>query len=133
MFYKSITKCTYCPEYDVYEPVYGTENSVPLKRLNPTQFTVDTPPPSIRQILYSIFLDAINVLDINNLFGYTYSRYYSEREEIQSYFWGRMVVVGVEVILWLGIRFVYDFNSLVLQSVSELKSSSMICYVFILR
>jgi len=39
-------------------------------------------------------------LDINNLFGYTYSRDYSEREEIQSYFGRRTVVFGVAVNLW---------------------------------
>jgi hypothetical protein len=43
------------------------------------------------------YFEAINVLDINNLFGYTYSRDYSERDEIQSYFGRRTVVVRVAV------------------------------------
>jgi hypothetical protein len=46
------------------------------------------------QVLY---LEAINVLNMIKLFGYTYIRVYSKREEIQSYFGRRTMVFRVAV------------------------------------
>jgi hypothetical protein len=43
------------------------------------------------------YLEAINVLNINNLFGYAYSHDYSEREAVRSYFGRRTVVLGIAV------------------------------------
>jgi len=87
----------YREEYDVYEPVYGPKNSERYDNFR----RLDLRFMYFRQLFgryFTVFyLEAINVLDINNLFGYTFSRDYSEREEIQSYFGRRTVVFGVAV------------------------------------
>ncbi len=92
-----VTGSVYREEYDVYEPVYGPKNS---ERYNNFR-RLDLRFMYFRQLFgryFTVFfLEAINVLDINNLFGYTFSRDYSEREEIQSYFGRRTVVFGVAV------------------------------------
>jgi hypothetical protein len=76
----------------MYEPVYGAENSERYRNF----IRLDAWLMNFRQMFgryFTVFfLEAINILDINNLFGYTYSRDYSEREEIQSYFGRRTVV-----------------------------------------
>jgi vitamin B12 transporter len=83
--------------YDVYEPVYGPRNSERYDNFR----RLDLRFMYFRQLFgryFTVFyFEAINVLDINNLFGYTHSRDYSKREEIQSYFGRRTVVFGVAV------------------------------------
>ena len=92
--YSPIAGSTYYPEQDLYEPVYGEDNSARY----PNYKRVDLRLTHMNQLfgkLFTIFyVEALNILDIDNLFGYTYTRDYSEQQKIRSYFGKRTIVVG---------------------------------------
>jgi vitamin B12 transporter len=92
-----VTGAVYREEYDVYEPVYGPKNSDRYDNFRRLDFRFMYFRQLFGRFFTVFYLEAINVLNINNLFGYTYSRDYSERDEIQSYFGRRTVVFGVAV------------------------------------
>jgi|GEM_PF-2735001 len=87
----------YREQYDVYEPVYGIKNSERYDNFRRLDLRFMYFRQLFGRYFTVFFFEAINVLNINNLFGYTFSRDYSEREEIQSYFGRRTVVFGVAV------------------------------------
>jgi vitamin B12 transporter len=95
--YTPVVGSEYRPVYNIYEPLYGAKNSGRYDDFR----RLDARLMYFHQLFgrYStvFYLEAINVLNINNLFGYTYSSDYSEREVIQSYFGRRTVVLGVSV------------------------------------
>ena len=90
--YTPVEGTVYHKDHGIYEPVYSAKNSARYRDFRLMRF---------RQMFGTYFtsfvLKAINILDINNLFGYTYSRDSSEWQEIKSYFGRRTVVLGVAV------------------------------------
>ena len=85
------------PEYDRYESICRQEYSVRCENFH----LLDLRLIHLLQMFCRYFtvldFDAINVLNINNVFCYIYLRDYSDREEIQSYLGRRTVVFGVAV------------------------------------
>jgi hypothetical protein len=84
------------PTNNLFEPIYGLTNSSrypDYKRLD------------IRLTYFDQFFDypvvayveGLNILNINNIFGYTYTPDYAERQDIKSYFGRRMVVIGAMI------------------------------------
>ncbi|MDH3252961.1 MAG: hypothetical protein OEM41_09235, partial [Ignavibacteria bacterium] len=45
----------------------------------------------------AFYVEGLNILNIENMFGYNYSSDYSERKEIRSYFGRRLLVLGMQV------------------------------------
>ena len=95
--YTPVESSIYYPAQDIYEPVYGANNSArypDYKRLDVRLTHMNL----LFGKLFAIFyVEALNILDINNLHGYTYNRDYTKQHEIKSYFGRRTIVVGTVV------------------------------------
>ncbi len=92
-----VENSVYHTDFSVYEPIYGLDNSERYPdyvRLD-LRFT----------FLYNLFdkwftvfyLEGLNILNVNNIFDYSYSFDYSERQNVRSYFGRRMLVFGTLV------------------------------------
>lgn len=92
-----VTGTTYHANEDVYEPLYGAKNSerYPTYRRLDLRLTYLT--QLFGQYFSAIFLEGLNILNIENIFGYHYSRDYTQRSPNPSYFGRRMLVLGCTV------------------------------------
>ena len=92
--YSPVAGSIYHEEVNLYEPVYTKDNSARY----PDYKRLDLRVTHLNQFfdnLFAVFyVEALNILDIENLFGYTYSADYTEQEKIRSYFGKRTIVVG---------------------------------------
>lgn len=93
--YTPIIGATYVNDLGIYEPIDGEINSSRYPDYKRLDLRI-THLKAISKDIFSIFyLEGINVLDIDNLFGYTYSKDYSEQQKIRSYFGRRTIVLGM--------------------------------------
>ncbi|NNJ53341.1 MAG: TonB-dependent receptor [Ignavibacteriaceae bacterium] len=92
-----VVNSNYIPELDVFEPVYGNDNS----DRHPTYQRLDIRLTYLTQFFDNYFtvlyVEGLNILDINNIFGYSYNRDYTQRFKVDSYFGRRTVVFGFQV------------------------------------
>ena len=92
--YTPIVGSTLIHESNIYEPVYGKDNSARY----PDYKRLDLRITHLNQLFGKIFtvfyLEALNILDINNLFGFSYNRDYTEQHRVKSYFGRRTIVFG---------------------------------------
>lgn len=82
----------------VYEPLYGGKNSARL----PDYHRLDLRLTYLTQVLERftvVYMECLNILGIENMFGYTYSRDYAEKIPMTSFFGRRTVVVGFQITL----------------------------------
>jgi hypothetical protein len=81
----------------IYQPKYGIDNSERFPNYHRLDFRI-THLNQIFKMFYTVFyIEALNILDITNLFGYSYSPDYSERYRIKSYFGRRTIVLGTQI------------------------------------
>lgn len=92
-----ITGSNYNATYGYYEPVEGETNSAryPSYRRIDVRLTYFT--NIFEKYRLIIFMEGLNILNLNNIFGYSYSPDYSKSQDIKSYFGRRMVVVGINL------------------------------------
>lgn len=92
-----IVSSTYNSAKEYYEPVYGVTNSDRF----PTYQRFDVRLTHFNMLFdkFSIiaYMEGLNILNLENIFGYSYSDDYSHRKEIVSYFGRRTVVFGIQV------------------------------------
>lgn len=92
--YSPITGSVYHQEINLYEPLYGKDNSSRY----PDYKRLDIRLTYLNQIFKNLstifYIEGLNILDIKNLFDYTYNRDYSCQQRIESYFGRRTIVVG---------------------------------------
>lgn len=92
--YTPIISSHYRNDMNIYEPIYASTNSSRY----PDYKRVDVRLTYFNQLFGSIpfvaYMEGLNIMNFNNIFGYTYSVDYSEKKEIQSYFGQRMLVFG---------------------------------------
>ena len=92
--YTPVVGSVYHSSINIYEPVYGKTNSArypDYKRLDIRLNHIDR----IFGNLFGVFyMEGINILNIDNLFGYSYTPDYSEQQKIKSYFGRRTIVFG---------------------------------------
>ena len=92
-----IKSSNYIPDLDIFEPVYGKDNSDRY----PTYQRLDIRLTYLTQLFNNYFavlyVEGLNILDINNIFGYSYSKDYSNRYKVDSYFGRRTIVFGFQV------------------------------------
>jgi len=81
----------------IYQPVYGLKNTDRY----PTYRRLDLRLTYLTQLFNNYFtvfyVEGLNILNINNIFGYSYDRDYSQRYNIDSYFGRRTIVFGFQV------------------------------------
>ncbi len=97
MPYTPIVGSVYVPDLKVYEPVDGPSFS----QRYPDYRRLDVRLTRIARLFnryFTVFyVEGLNVLDIHNIFSYTYSRDYSQKTGVESFFGRRMVVVGMQL------------------------------------
>jgi carboxypeptidase-like protein len=85
------------PDLSIYEPVYGNKNSARY----PTYQRLDLRLTYLTRLFddyFTVFyVEGLNILDINNIFGYSYNADYSRRLSVDSYFGKRTIVVGTRL------------------------------------
>ncbi len=95
--YTPIISSHYRNDINIYEPIYTPTNSSRY----PNYKRVDVRLTYFNQLFGSVpfiaYMEGLNIMNFNNIFGYTYSTDYSEKKEIQSYFGQRMLVFGFMV------------------------------------
>ncbi|MEE9430952.1 MAG: hypothetical protein V3V16_07935 [Melioribacteraceae bacterium] len=92
-----ITSSTYRELQKIYEPVYGLDNSDRYPDYQRLDFRVTHLSQLFGKYFTVFYLEALNVLNINNLFGYTYNQDYTERTVVKSYFGRRTIVLGMQI------------------------------------
>ena len=92
-----VINSNYIPDLEIFEPVYGNDNS----DRHPTYQRLDIRLTYLTQLFNNYFtvlyVEGLNILDINNVFGYSYNRDYSQRFRVDSYFGRRTIVFGFQV------------------------------------
>lgn len=92
-----IESSEYLADRKIYEPLYGANNS----ERYPDYKRVDLRVTHLNQLFgkyFAVFyLEGLNILNINNLFGYTYSTDYKQKEKVLSYFGRRTIVIGTSI------------------------------------
>jgi len=87
----------FIPALGIYEPVYGNKNSARF----PTYQRLDLRLTYLTRLFdkyFTVFyLEDLNILDINNIFGYSYNTDYTKRFNVDSYFGKRTIVVGTRL------------------------------------
>ena len=95
--YTPVIGSVYHPNVDIYEPVDGKTNSARY----PDYKRLDVRLTHINRLFGNVFgvfyMEGINILNIDNLFGYTYSSDYSNQQRIKSYFGRRTIVFGTTI------------------------------------
>lgn len=83
--------------YNLYEPIYAQKNS----DRHPTYKRLDLRITHFNQLFgrYNtiLYLEGLNIINIKNIFGYTYNEDYSKRSAIKSYFGRRTIVIGASI------------------------------------
>ena len=103
--YKYATGRPYTPVLDsklnplsnIYEPVYGLDNSDRFPNYQRLDFRVTHLNQLFKKYFAVFYIEALNILDITNLFGYSYNPDYSERFKVKSYFGRRTIVLGAQI------------------------------------
>lgn len=95
--FTDVVSSIYHSQQMVFEPVYAPTNSSRF----PDYKRIDLRLNYFDQILNNyplvVYLEALNILNFKNIFGYSYSDDYREKRTIQSYFGQRMIVLGFNI------------------------------------
>jgi hypothetical protein len=97
--YTPVISSIYINTYNIYKPVYAATNSSrypDYKRFDLRWTYFDQ---LLHKYPFIVYIEGLNILNFKNLFGYSYSRDYKERKEIESYFGRRILVFGFTVTL----------------------------------
>ncbi len=92
--YTPINGSVFHTENNLYKPVYGVDNSARFPDYKRLDVRLTHLNQLFRDIFAIIYVEGLNILNINNLFGFTYNRDYSEKQRVRSYFGRRTIVVG---------------------------------------
>jgi hypothetical protein len=97
--YTPIASSQYRNDLKIYEPVYAPTNS----NRYPDYKRVDVRLTYFNHLFGNVpfvaYMEGLNIMNFQNIFGYSYSADYSTKREIQSYFGQRMLVFGFMVTL----------------------------------
>ena len=92
-----VRSSSYNSDFDVYEPVYEITNSERYPDYKRLDFRLTHFNQIFGENNTIVYLEALNILNIKNIFGYSYTPDYSERKNISSYFGRRTIVLGMSV------------------------------------
>jgi len=97
MPYTPIVSSIYVPEMKVYEPIYGPSFSQRYPDYRRLDIRLTRIARLFHRYLTVFYVEGLNILNIHNIFSYTYSRDYSQKTGVESFFGRRMVVVGIRI------------------------------------
>ncbi len=95
--YTPVASSVYRSNLNIYEPIYAATNSSRYPDYKRVDLRWTYFSQLFQQYSLIIYLEALNILNFKNLFGYSYSLDYKKRKEIESYFGRRMLVFGFTV------------------------------------
>ncbi len=92
-----VNNSLYLTELNVYEPIYGRDNS----ERYPDYVRLDLRLTLLHNLFdkwFTVFyVEGLNILNVNNIFDYSYNFDYSEKQNVRSYFGRRMLVFGAVI------------------------------------
>ena len=92
--YTQVLSSVYNPLQKIYEPNYGGTNADRFPDYKRVDLRLTYFDQLFDRFPVVVYVEGLNILNLTNIFGYSYSPDYTERKEIKSYFGRRMVVVG---------------------------------------
>ncbi len=95
--YTQIIGAVYHPGQNIYEPVKGAPNSSRYPEYRRLDIRLTYLAQLFGEHFAVFYVEGLNILNIENIFGYNYSSDYSDRKEIRSYFGRRLLVLGMQV------------------------------------
>ncbi|MDA3859614.1 MAG: TonB-dependent receptor [Melioribacteraceae bacterium] len=97
--YTPIVGSDYRDDLKIYEPEYGSKNSDRYKFYQRLDFRITHLNQLFGKYFTVFYIEALNILNIHNMFGYAYNQDYSKRKEVDSYFGQRILVLGMSISL----------------------------------
>jgi len=95
--FTEIVGANYHTNQNVYEPIKGETNASRYRDYRRLDIRLTYLTKLFGENFAALYIEGLNILNIENIFGYNYSPDYSERQDIRSYFGRRLVVVGMQV------------------------------------
>ncbi len=95
--YTPITGSDYSNLYGIYEPEYGMTNSARYPLYKRLDFRITHFSLLFDRYNTIIYMEALNILNVQNIFGYTHNREYNKRYNVKSYFGRRTIVLGANI------------------------------------
>ena len=92
-----VTGADYNPQLGIYEPEYGPKNSRRCKDYQRLDLRITYLSQLYGKYFTVLYVEALNILDLKNLFGYTYNFNYTQTKEVVSYFGRRTIVIGGQI------------------------------------
>ncbi len=93
--YTTIIGASYNSNLDIYEPEYGATNSERLPSYQRLDFRITYLTQLFNNYFSVFYIEGLNILNINNIFDYSYNFDYTERSKVTSYFGRRIFVMGI--------------------------------------
>lgn len=97
MPYTPIVGSVYVPQLKVYEPIDGPSFSQRYPDYRRLDIRLTHFARLFNKCFTVFYVEGLNVLNIHNIFSYSYSRDYSTRTGVESFFGRRMIVVGMQM------------------------------------
>jgi hypothetical protein len=97
--YTPIKDVLFHSEENVYEPIYGTTNSSRYPAYHRLDLRLTHFNSMFDKYFTVYYLEALNILNIANIFDYTYNKNYTQKEGVKSFFGQRTIVFGLGVTL----------------------------------
>ncbi len=96
MPYTPITGATYVSDLKVYQPVYGLSYSARYPDYRRLDIRLTHLTRLFDKFFTVVYVEGLNILNIHNIFSYTYSPDYSTKTGVESFFGRRTIVVGIQ-------------------------------------
>ncbi len=92
-----IIAANYIETMNIFEPIYGVDNSNRLPDYHRLDFRVTYLTTLLDKYFCVFFVEAINILNIKNIFNYSYNFDYSVKSDVESFFGRRTIVFGTQI------------------------------------
>lgn len=97
MPYTPVARSVYLPQMNVYEPINGPSYSARYPDYRRLDVRLTHMARLFDKYFAVFYLEGLNILDIHNIFDYTYSPDYSTKTGVESFFGRRTIVVGMQI------------------------------------
>jgi len=92
-----VISAVYLPNQNIFKPIYGGSNSERYPDYKRLDFRITHLNQLFGKYFSVFYIETLNILNFNNLFGYSYNKNYSERNVIKSYFGRLTIVLGTSI------------------------------------